>query len=292
MIEKNQLKNLSNVTFHDQDDLVQEVLENPQLLDSLFEKGGEELIKYWSKITNSEGHLSLLSELLSALNNSSKEEKLETLHLIKNLNLSEKDLNVISGRKDNLDIFKKELNDNNVWSEIDWQVFFEKNYWIFGYGLSYKFLQILQREAHLANTNVTGNLDPIGDFLLADNNFTVLIELKRPDTSLFENESNRAGSWKLSSDLTHAISQILEQKASWQIKSQTQQFDANGLAIDQKTYDPRAILIIGHSEQFSGTDMVSRVKAKTFELYRRNLKDIEICTYNELLERASFIVKD
>ena len=33
-----------------------------------------------------------------------------------------------------------------------------------------------------------------------------------------------------------------------------------------------------------------KTKAKTFELFRRNCKDIEILTYDELFDRAYFIV--
>jgi hypothetical protein len=34
------------------------------------------------------------------------------------------------------------------------------------------------------------------------------------------------------------------------------------------------------------------IKKKTFELFRRNSRTIEIVTYDELLERAKFIVSD
>jgi len=50
------------------------------------------------------------------------------------------------------------------------------------------------------------------------------------------------------------------------------------------------ILIIGTSEQFSGNNKESEIKSSTFELYRRNMRNIEIILYDELLERAEFIV--
>ena len=64
----------------------------------------------------------------------------------------------------------------------------------------------------------------ISDFLLADNNYTVIVEIKKPDTPLFrKNQQNRANSWKLSNELIESYSQILEQKASAQIKFETNQ---------------------------------------------------------------------
>jgi Domain of unknown function (DUF4263) len=128
--------------------------------------------------------------------------------------------------------------------------------------------------------------------LLGDNNFTVIVELKRPDTALFETDKNRSESWRLSRDLTYAVSQILTQKAEWEIKSETKQFTESGQPISQSTVDPKTILIIGHTDQFKGITKEALIKKKTFELFRRNSRAIEIVTYDELLERAKFIVSD
>jgi hypothetical protein len=291
VVNKSSLNTLPIIS-HNTDEIIEAVLEDDNILNSLFEKGGEELVRYWSKVASTKDSLLLISELFSTLKGNSEEDKLELLSLIKDLNLNKNDINIISGRKENLITFQRELNESSQWKETDWQVFFEHNNWIFGYGLNYRFFKVLQREAHVSNTNLTSNNDSTTDFLVGDNNFTAIVELKRPDTPLFEKDINRAGSWQLSKDLTFAVSQILEQKASWILKSESSQYDSSGQLITQKTFDPKTILVIGHSEQFSGTDQNSRIKAKTFELYRRNSKDIEILTYNELLDRATFIVND
>ena len=90
--------------------------------------------------------------------------------------------------------------------------------------------------------------------------------------------------------MTYAISQILVQKAEWEVKSKTQQFNSNGQPIKQQTFDPKTILVIGHSGQFAGDTKDQKIKAKTFELYRRNSRNINLLTYDELYERAYFIV--
>lgn len=212
----------------------------------------------------------------------------------------------IGYRKKQLEIFEKLLTDsgyietyksdsgiNGQGVEKAWQHFFNVNDWIFGYGLDYKFLGILQKEAHISNIDVAGRGGVIGDFLLGCNKFTVLVEMKRPDTDLFKIK-NRSGSWSLSEDLINAFSQILEQKASWQIQAESNasnNFTDNGTVIKQKTIDPKTILIIGSSDQYSGETKEQQIKAKSFELFRRDSRNIEIVTFDELFERAKFIVQ-
>lgn len=90
-----------------------------------------------------------------------------------------------------------------------------------------------------------------------------------------------------------AVSQILEQKASWQVKAEAnakKNYDANGELIDQRTVDPKSILIVGSDDQFSGKENERDIKLRTFELFRRNSRNIEILTYDELYKRAKFIV--
>ncbi|MDQ3174758.1 MAG: DUF4263 domain-containing protein [Acidobacteriota bacterium] len=52
------------------------------------------------------------------------------------------------------------------------------------------------------------------------------------------------------------------------------------------TVQPKGILVIGHTNQL--TDVSKR---NTFELFRRNVLNPEILTFDELHERAKFIVE-
>lgn len=229
--------------------------------------------------------------LISLVGNQTAKSPEMLIQLLKNTHLSKSDLDIISGRKRGLEIFEEEMQARK-WREPEWQKFFQENTWIFGYGLDYKFLGVLAREAHVSDSDLDGRDSVIVDFLTGCSNFTTLVELKLPETPLFSKNRNRSRSWTLSSDLIGATSQILEQKASWLIKSQGENY------ISQKTYDPKAILIIGCTDEFLSTSsdrQVQRemqIKAKTFELFRRDSRNIEIITYDELLERARFIVRD
>ena len=214
-------------------------------------------------------------------------------------------------RKNQLEVFLRLLKNSNYWisyantekangekieedkEEKVWQYFFKKNPWIFGYGLDYRYLEILQDESTVRGSDISGKGEEQLDILAGTLDYTVLIELKKPSTELFDSTQNRSNSWKLSSKLFLAVSQILEYKASHQIEWEYNQkhFNTYGDKISQKALDPEAVLIIGRDSMFVGTDKEVEVKKRTFELYCRDSRNIKILTYDELFRRASFIVK-
>ncbi len=219
--------------------------------------------------------------------------------------ITSKDIVNTSFRKKGLYIFKRLITEKEYWKtyavengksthseEKIFQFFFEKNEWIFGYGLDYRFQNILQREAHLSEAELNGSNTVIGDYLIGDKMFTTFIELKKPTTNLFGNSSNRSNSWKLSNDLIDSFSQILEHKASGQIRLEQKQF-IKGEPLQQKSFDCKVILVIGHWNELdeSSSTLEREIKMKTFELFRRDSRNVEIITFDELYDRAKFIVE-
>ena len=197
--------------------------------------------------------------------------------------------------EDYLEEYKLLYCKHNTKDEVAWQYFFNKNNWIFGYGLEYRFQGILQKEFHASDTNASGKDGVIADFLMGDNNFTTFVELKLPTTEIFGKEKNRSNCWRLSNKFIDAISQILEQKASGQIKIETTKelYNDEGELIKQHSYDSKTILIIGNWSEVklsSDSKEIKKIKYKTFELFRRDSRNVEIITYDELYERAKFIV--
>ena len=53
---------------------------------------------------------------------------------------------------------------------------------------------------------------------------------------------------------------------------------------------PRSFLIVGSLTEFQGSRGVNAARYRSFEDYRRNLRQPEILTFDELYERARFIV--
>lgn len=229
-------------------------------------------------------------QLIQAFKSFKGKDRLHLLEQIRDEKLTKQDLDILSGRKDGLETFCQKLYVENDWNEPQWQAFFEKNTWIFGYGLDYRFLSILQREASVSNSDLDGKNTVQNDYLLGNTDFTVLVEMKRPDTQLLDATKNRSRSWKLSKYLIEAVSQILAQKASWEIKATQDCYNSEGNLIYQKTCDPKCILIVGSREQFNDNTRDQDIKFRTFEMFRRDSRNIEILTYDELYERAYYIV--
>jgi hypothetical protein len=213
---------------------------------------------------------------------------------IVNTSFRRRGLQYFKNLKDDLNYWKTYAAENNISSHSEekvWQFFFEKNEWILGYGLDYRFQQVLQREVHLSDQELDGSNTVIGDYLLGDKFFTTFIEIKKPSTSLFGKERNRSNSWRLSNHLIDSVSQILEHKASGLIRFDKQQF-VGGEPLDQSAYDSKVILIIGDWNELESSEssLEKQIKKKTFELFRRDSRNIEILTFDELYERACYIV--
>lgn len=186
--------------------------------------------------------------------------------------------------------------------ESSWQSFFEQNTWIFGYGLSYHFLTSLD-EAKLEQT-VSGN-DVVGpgkrvDALLKTRgrlSSLCFVEIKRPSTSLLARVKDpyRPGAWAPSVELAGSVAQVqttvydsIENLGREWVRARQ---DGSKTGEVLYNFEPRSILIVGSLGQFADDTGINEQKYRSFEVYRRNIWRPEILTFDELLERARFIVE-
>jgi hypothetical protein len=89
--------------------------------------------------------------------------------------------------------------------------------------------------------------------------------------------------------LTGAVAQVQAQCGQWGEEGARQEGNRERLWQEGiYTHEPKGILIIGHTQQVAD-DMDKRA---TFERFRRNLKNPEIVTFDELFERAKFMVAE
>lgn len=195
-----------------------------------------------------------------------------------------------------LEVFQQNLEQNNA-AESFWQKFFADNDWIFGYGLNYQFLHLFEEQPDYGGKNYTGSGSQKGDYLMrtsANARFTVLVEIKTAATPLLSYEKNeptkprklRNDVWLLSHHLLGAISQIQVNARTWAIDSQRVE---NVRAMDKDvtyTVEPKGILVIGNTGELKTDESI----ISCFESYRRNISNPEIITFDELFERAKFIV--
>ncbi|MEE9349007.1 MAG: Shedu anti-phage system protein SduA domain-containing protein [Flavobacteriaceae bacterium] len=89
----------------------------------------------------------------------------------------------------------------------------------------------------------------------------------------------------MGSEVLGGVSQVQINCKSWQKSAEEIE---NRELINDRIYTvlPKGILLIGNTSEFKN----SLEQLTTFELFRKGLNNIDILTYDELLERARFIL--
>jgi len=209
--------------------------------------------------------------------------------------LTAEEINILLGRRQGLEKYEEHMRLGD-WSEAQWQDFFEREQWVFGYGLDYRVMRQFGREMTVGAGGTDNQNKPMIDFLMSFTDYTVLVEIKKPATPIFRTRrGGRAGTWEFSPEFMSAVSQIIEQKAEWLSFAQAgEHFNKAGTeALSARTRNAKSILVIGSREEFSraGNAREATVMHDTFELFRRESRSIDIVTFDELLERARFITR-
>ena len=172
--------------------------------------------------------------------------------------------------------------------EEHWQSFFNENQFILNLAFGYPVIKV-QDQASVGGRKLSGSGEKITDFLVKNSltNNTALVEIKRPKAELLNKRPYRNGVYTPASELSGAINQALDQK--YQFEREFAQIKVNSKLTDIESYAVHCCLIIG----MTPTD---DDKKKSFELFRRNSKDVEIVTFDELLEKLkqlrNFLAED
>lgn len=224
----------------------------------------------------------------------------------------QRDIVAVGYRRNQLEKFEALLNGGECFAEEQrqlnttpegvWQKFFEANTWIFGYGLSFQFLSSLDKrklEQTVRGADVTGTGKRVDALMKTQGliNSLCFVEIKRHDKPLLAEQPIRPGAWAPSSYLTSGVAQVQTtvQDAIEQIGRKLIPSDHLGNPTGETLFNihPRSCIIIGHLSEFEGDfGGVNETKFRSFELYRRQTTRPEILTFDELLERAKFIVSE
>lgn len=223
--------------------------------------------------------------------------------------ITKSDVVAISYRKQQLEIFKKLLHDIdffneqmkrcNCTNEALWQRYFEKNPWIFGYGLGYIFLSELdgkKLEQVVLGYSVSNSGKRV-DALMKTKGIisnTCFVEIKTHKTKLLKTSPYRSSCWSPSDDLAGAISQVQGTVASAleNLSTKVNLTDSTGDPTGEEifNYQPKSFLVVGCLDEFVTEHGTNQSKLRSFELLRKNTINPEIITFDELYERAKFIV--
>ena len=218
---------------------------------------------------------------------------IKALSAVPGVNLTEQDINSLLKRQEKLVEFDEAL-EKHASNEKWWQDFFHANKWIFGYGLNYVILREEQAQPNYGGACVAGTGGQRGDVLMSttgDLNFTVLVEIKTPNTRLLSGtKAIRSGAWSLSHELTDALVQIQANVQTWEKKSSDME---NVDMLEKKgvyTVEPKGIIVIGMLNELKRIDV--RSQWETFQRFRRSIHGIEVISFDELLSRARFITRN
>lgn len=259
-------------------------------------------------------------DLAKTLEGRDKKTILEAVRIAIGGGLTEEDVLLMSNRKAKLEIFEKLLNDEwyfqrqreclgvsgkNVGPEAVWQQFFEANTWIFGYGLKLVACSPLddqKLERITTGANIFAGAGKRSDAVMRSKGYIgslLFCEIKTHDTPLLAPRAYREPDvYRVSDELSGGISQVQKtvDKALRQISGDLLKAfnlpDGTPTGIQVSTVRPRQALVVGNLNQFSVNGGINAEKTASFELYRNSMQDVEVLTFDELYERACFIVRD
>lgn len=162
-------------------------------------------------------------------------------------------------------------------AEGRWQEFFNENPFILNMAFGYPVIKV-RDQASVGGRKLSGNGEKITDFLVKNSltNNTAIFEIKTPQTAILNKTPFRDGVFTPSTDLSGSINQALDQK--YQFQKQIAQIKDNTRLYDIESYAVHCCLVIGRAPDDDD-------RKKSFELFRRNSKDVEIVTFDELLEK-------
>ena len=224
--------------------------------------------------------------------------------------ITTKDIVAFAYRKKQLDYFERLLNNTDYFEKVMsakgyskesvWQRFFEANHWIFGYGLGYIFLSGLDEkklEQVVQGYSVNHHGKRIDAVMKTRGIISSLcfVEIKHHMTKLLEDRPYRPGCYAPSKELAGALTQVQGSvaDAARSISSQLEVKDDYGNPTREEIYNYQAksFLVIGSLNEFLTDTGVNEDKLRSFELFRKNIISPEIITFDELYERARFIVE-
>ncbi|MFG0844474.1 Shedu immune nuclease family protein [Pseudomonas sp. FYR_5] len=161
--------------------------------------------------------------------------------------------------------------------ESEWQDFFDSNKFILTMAFGYPIVQILG-QASVGGGQLIGGGSKFADFISRNSqtNNAAIFEIKTPGTPLLNKTPFRGKVYSATKEFTGAMVQILDQK--YQLAKSLPILKSNDRNLVLEAYAVHCCLIIGSTPK--GLD-----EQKSFELFRRNSREVEVITFDELLEK-------
>lgn len=263
------------------------------------------------------GQAAALAEILESQDH---EVAIEAIRAALGESLTEADINIIINRKRQLATFNSLLTDPEFFenyrqelkkpgkkapgTESVWQTFFENNSWIFGYGLSLVACEAVDKdklERITTGASIFTGAGKRADAVMRSKGLIsslVFCEIKTHQTRLLEEKAYRPPDvYQTSRELNGAVAQV-QKTALKALRSLTANLhdlyedDGTPTDIQLSSIRPKQIVIVGNLSELTVSSKPNPEKTSAFEIYRNSIKDVEIITFDELFERARFIIED
>ena len=168
-------------------------------------------------------------------------------------------------------------------TESDWQIFFNENPFIFSMAFNYPVI-LLGDQVSVGGKKFNKKGEKIADFMvrnkLTDN--VALFEIKVPHVNMLSKRTISDGIYVPSSKMVGAVAQVLDQKQK--LESNIAQLKYNSNVSNIETHAVRCCVLIGKIPENDD-------KRRSFEIYRKNLINVEVITYDEILENLKQLRK-
>lgn len=167
-------------------------------------------------------------------------------------------------------------------SEPFWQDLLERQVFVLEQILSLPIV-VIQARAYVGGTRMSGKGGNLADFLFANvvTNTVGLIEIKTPMTPLLG--AKYRGTYNVSVELGGAVQQVLSYRQSLIVERDRLLVEHPGLEV----FHPRCIVVIGHGAK----QLKDPTRKQAFELFRRELSDVEVITYDEMFARTRRLIQ-
>jgi len=243
----------------------------------------------------SKGYLTnLFHEYEDLLNNLSIEDKNTLLSAFEKLSVTKREIfekKQLVQTREKIEIiyienvqktFEKLLSSKRI-NEEKWQDFFKNNSWIFSQLFAYPTV-LIKDKAYVGGKTIYNIEGKIVDYLYKNKltKNSALIEIKTHTSRLLSKKPYRGEDvFFLDKNLSGAINQALDQKHTYLRDFKSTLVEGE----EYESFDPKCLIIIGKISS------LTKKQLKSFELFRRGLKDIEIITFDELYEKIKSILE-
>lgn len=176
-------------------------------------------------------------------------------------------------------IIKRSLDNND---ESYWQDLFKNNPYFISFTIP-SMLHLICDQPYLGGKGIDNTGGTIADFIYSNNIDNVaIIEIKTPMTKLLSSQY-RDNIYPPSKELTGAIVQVKKQRELFMKSYDVVRSKSSNSGINYTATIPKSYLIIGKTEGLNPDEIAS------FNLFRNELRDVEILTFDELYQKLELI---